>query len=247
MYESSFVIDVPIFAGWLYWANEKSALATSDAAFENIRLTEDTITQQVTDAYYNFITSAEALEYTKEYVETAVEGYDVAYGNYRAGVGTFLDLLTAQSTLADARASRIQAIAAWYQSILNISYMTGVINQSDCTSMGIKPEGRSKISDLAKGQTKDSDNTYYSGSENWDKCFEIILDNKNYSECTIITNDGECTLTVEDPNEFNERYITTDEGDFIIPIDATVNDHPCTTDPNETNKHETNKKDSHTY
>ena len=38
----------------------------------------------------------------------------VALGRYKAGVGTVLDLLLAQSALASARLQRIQAALDWY-------------------------------------------------------------------------------------------------------------------------------------
>jgi outer membrane protein TolC len=51
----------------------------------------------------------------------------VADGRYRAGVGSILDLLTAQSALADARSQEAQARSLWFLSMAQLAYATGAL------------------------------------------------------------------------------------------------------------------------
>ena len=48
-------------------------------------------------------------------------------GRYKAGVGSILDLLTAQSALAEARSQEAQARSLWFLSIAQLAHSTGVL------------------------------------------------------------------------------------------------------------------------
>ena len=51
----------------------------------------------------------------------------VAAGRYREGVGSIIDLLTAQSALASARAQQVQARWQWYTSLAQLARDAGVL------------------------------------------------------------------------------------------------------------------------
>ena len=51
-----------------------------------------------------------------------------ALGRYRAGVGSLLELLTAESALGDARAIRIQARLNWHIALLQLAHDVGVLD-----------------------------------------------------------------------------------------------------------------------
>ena len=48
-------------------------------------------------------------------------------GRYKAGVGSILDLLTAQSALAEARSQEAQARSLWFLTIAQLAHSTGVL------------------------------------------------------------------------------------------------------------------------
>ena len=54
---------------------------------------------------------------TRDLLASALQSAEVADGRYRAGVGSILDLLTAQSALADARSQEAQARSLWFLSM----------------------------------------------------------------------------------------------------------------------------------
>ena len=53
----------------------------------------------------------------------------VALGRYKAGVGTILDLLNAQSALANARLQRIQAMLDWHVSRATLARSIGTLDR----------------------------------------------------------------------------------------------------------------------
>ena len=61
----------------------------------------------------------------QDLLASASQSAEVAQGRYKAGVGSILDLLTAQTALANARAQEVQARANWLLSITSLAHDTG--------------------------------------------------------------------------------------------------------------------------
>jgi outer membrane protein TolC len=55
----------------------------------------------------------------------------VALGRYKAGVGSILDLLSAQSALEGARAQRVLATSDWFVSLAALARDTGTLTLSN--------------------------------------------------------------------------------------------------------------------
>jgi outer membrane protein TolC len=64
----------------------------------------------------------------EDLLASAQQSSEVALGRYKAGVGTVLDLLAAQSALADARAQRVQARLAWSVSLAQLTHDAGLLD-----------------------------------------------------------------------------------------------------------------------
>ena len=64
----------------------------------------------------------------------------IALSNYKAGTNTILDVLSAQSSLADSRAKKAQATRDWYSSLANLSYSTGSMCLPQCEACVNKEE-----------------------------------------------------------------------------------------------------------
>jgi outer membrane protein len=69
----------------------------------------------------------------------------VALGRYKAGVGSILDLLSAQSALESARAQRVQATADWYVSLAALARDTGTLTASSSHSLERIPITMEKV------------------------------------------------------------------------------------------------------
>ena len=81
----------------------------------------------VLNNYYTLQSALKNLEYSVEYLESAQENYKVALANYEAGTGDILDLLNAQSTLAEARDTRVESKTNWNEGLVNLAYSVGVL------------------------------------------------------------------------------------------------------------------------
>lgn len=120
-------ISFPLFRGFYY----KNGIKNAEANLENSRAqfmqTELAIIQTVTTSHMHVKTAAQNLKDTQEYLKSAEVEFDIALSGYKAGVATILDVLSAQSALADARTKKAQAHRAWYSSLVAIAYATGCL------------------------------------------------------------------------------------------------------------------------
>ncbi len=106
-------VTVPIFTGYnvAYGVRQaQAALEASEANADQVRLG---VSLGVWNAYYSLESSNQQLAVTSGLIKTAEENSQVAIGRYRAGVGTIVDVLTAQAGAALARQTRISAEFGW--------------------------------------------------------------------------------------------------------------------------------------
>ena len=123
-------ITVPIFTGFdvTYGVRQaQAALEVSEVNVDQVRLG---VSQGVWNAYYALKSANEQLSTTAALSKTAEENEQVALGRYQAGVGTIVDVLTAQTAAATARQVRINAELNWRvaraQLALALGRLTGV-------------------------------------------------------------------------------------------------------------------------
>jgi outer membrane protein len=60
-----------------------------------------------------------------EFFETATQSYKVAQGRYKAGIGTILELISAQSAVANAPQQCVQAVSNWRFARLKLALSLG--------------------------------------------------------------------------------------------------------------------------
>ncbi|MFZ4690051.1 MAG: TolC family protein [Polymorphobacter sp.] len=102
-------LSVPLFSGW----NTRYNIAAARAQLEQQQaLAEQTRQQAGLTVYSNYIAldnALSALGTARALVTSASASADLSQGRYKAGVGTFADLLNAQSALASARQQLVQS------------------------------------------------------------------------------------------------------------------------------------------
>ena len=106
-------LNVPLFAGYAPTYRIRAAEAqveTQKAQLERLRLQ---VALDVWTAYQNLTTASQSLRTTADLLNSAEQSERVALGRYKAGVGSILDVLNAQSALASARQQRIQSTFNW--------------------------------------------------------------------------------------------------------------------------------------
>jgi outer membrane protein len=118
-------VTVPIFTGFnvAYGVRQAQAvLEAREASAEQIRLQ---VSLDVWNAYYALDSANQQLTATATLVKTAENNQQVALGRYQSGVGTILDVLTAQTAAASARQLRINAEFNWQVSRTQLAAALG--------------------------------------------------------------------------------------------------------------------------
>jgi outer membrane protein len=121
---------MPIFSGFYYKNAIRIAEANKKQAEEQMVQTELQVIQEITNYHYNVRIAYETLHLAKAFLEAAEEQYVVALEQYKYGTNTILDVVSAQSSLADARARLQNGFQQWYTSLANLAYSTGIISPS---------------------------------------------------------------------------------------------------------------------
>jgi outer membrane protein len=121
-------LSVPIFSGYATTYHVRSAEAQFDAKnaqFQQVRLQ---VALDVWTAYQNLTTATQSLRTSADLLDSAQQSARVALGRYKAGVGSILDVLNAQSALASARLQRIQSTFNWNISRATLAQAMGSLD-----------------------------------------------------------------------------------------------------------------------
>lgn len=106
-------VTIPIFTGFAVTYGVRQAEAQLEASEVNVEQARLAVSLGVWNAYYALDSANQQLTVTAALGKTAEENEQAALGRYQAGVGTMVDVLTAQSAAATARQTRIQAELGW--------------------------------------------------------------------------------------------------------------------------------------
>ncbi len=117
----------PLFTGFTNSYNVVAARERVTAARATADQLRDQVIFQVFASYYALQTATLQVRTSEALLVSAQTAEDVASGQYKAGVGTILNVLTAQSALEAARAQQVQARWAWYTSLAQLSHNVGVL------------------------------------------------------------------------------------------------------------------------
>ena len=122
-------LNFPIFTGFNTTYRTRQAEARVEASEAQVEKLSNQITLDVWRAYQNLSTATETLKSTEALLESAIQSEQVALGRYKAGVGTIVDLLGAQSALASARQERVQAVYTWQIDKAALAQAIGILNR----------------------------------------------------------------------------------------------------------------------
>ncbi|HTK57169.1 MAG TPA: TolC family protein [Gemmatimonadales bacterium] len=133
-------LSIPLFNGftWEYEAEAARELARAQAARAD-QLGQRAVLEVFTD-YYALRTATQSVRTTEELYASAEESAQAALGRYRAGVGSLLELLTAESARGNARALKIQARLSWNTALLQLAHDVGVLDARGGHSLRIVPD-----------------------------------------------------------------------------------------------------------
>ena len=120
-------LTFPLFQGFYIENTIKVARAKLESAEAELEQVKLSIIQEVSNYRSDVSYAQESIEYAKAYLDSAEEDYKVNLKKYKVGTGTIVDLINAQTAVADARSRLAQAQNNWYTSIANLAYATGIL------------------------------------------------------------------------------------------------------------------------
>lgn len=139
-YTVSLGLRIPLFAGFSRIYDERQAAALADAAGARAEVLGQQVVFEVFSSYYALQTAARRVRTSDDLIASARQSSEVALGRYRAGVGSVLDLLAAQTALADARAQQVLARLEWNTSLARLAHDTGILDTRGGSSLRLAPD-----------------------------------------------------------------------------------------------------------
>ena len=115
----------PLFTGFRNVYDVRAARLQAELAQEDVRDLTQQIGLQVWSSYYAVQTAKQRITTSRDLLASAQESANVAAARYREGVGTIVDVLTAQSSLETARAQEVQARADYLLALAELAHATG--------------------------------------------------------------------------------------------------------------------------
>ena len=130
-FKAEVTLSIPLFKGLYYQNGIKNAEAKFLQSKALLEQTELDMIKEVTVSHSTVNSAANTLLCAKDYLIEANKRFEIALTNYKAGTGTILDVISAQSSLADARAKNARAKKDWFSSIATLAYSTGALCTPD--------------------------------------------------------------------------------------------------------------------
>lgn len=121
-------LTLPLFSGFDTTYRVRSAEARVDTVSAQREALRQQVALDVWTSYQTLLTATQSIRTTADLLASAEQSERVALGRYKAGVGTILDVLNAQSALAAARVQRIQAALDWYVSRAALARAVGTLD-----------------------------------------------------------------------------------------------------------------------
>jgi outer membrane protein len=130
-FSSLITLKIPLFAGF----GDRAAIHQAEAQLDSARANNDDLRSQVElqvwQAYQNLRTAAATLDSSAAQLKSATLAADVSNARYKNGLDTILDLLSAQTTLANARVQQVQARLDWAAARTALGHAVGGLTQPE--------------------------------------------------------------------------------------------------------------------
>ena len=121
-------VTVPLFTGYRNTYDIRSAEAQVEAREAERDVLRNQVSLDVWKSFQSLTTERTALANAGDLLKSALESDNVARARYRAGAGTLIDLLNAQSALANARFQQVQAQYNWHLAKASLANALGTLD-----------------------------------------------------------------------------------------------------------------------
>jgi outer membrane protein len=121
-------LSIPIFTGLDQMYNETAAGRRLSAQREQLEQTELNVEQDVWNSWNNYQTAKLAWETSWDFLASATKFKEIALGRYKEGLGTLLDVLSAQSQYASALQGQLDTHYNLLTARVNLIRSVGLLN-----------------------------------------------------------------------------------------------------------------------
>lgn len=118
-------VTIPLFEGFGRMYQVRQAEMQSEVQRATVAETKQKVGLDVWSSYHALGTATENIANSATLLDIAQQSYAAAERRYRAGVGNILELLNAQTSLANAKKQRIQALTDWRTARLQLAGTLG--------------------------------------------------------------------------------------------------------------------------
>lgn len=125
--QAGLVIRYSLFEGFAISNAIRRKQALANMARADAERQEQLVIEQVWNSYQNLVTAGQKVEASNELLNSAELSFESMLISYRAGIAQIVELLQAQSTLADARSENANARTLWYIALVHLAHDTGMI------------------------------------------------------------------------------------------------------------------------
>jgi outer membrane protein len=125
-----FSLSIPVFSGFSNTYKLRSAAAQKEQQAAELRDTELDTLVEVVKAYADAKSSLRNLGASEELIESAKGALDSTRQRYEKGAADILEILNAQSALADASQERIRCVAEWNEFRLKLLAIAGILGRT---------------------------------------------------------------------------------------------------------------------
>ena len=126
----SLTVNFPVFQGFFYINQERQVRAQIEEALANVDVQISTIATQVVSNYYLYETAAASLPTSEALLGYSKRAFQGLLMQYRMGTSSILDVLTALTTLSNARAQVVTTRTQWAASLANLAFSVGILQDS---------------------------------------------------------------------------------------------------------------------
>lgn len=133
-YSVGLTLNVPIFDGGRLRGLARAAERDAQRIEAQQDVYANTVTREVADAFYDARNAQAQQSRIADLLASATESAQAAEARYRNGVGSLLELLTAQADLARARQTAAQSESDWLAAYSRLSYALGRVPVTASTS-----------------------------------------------------------------------------------------------------------------
>jgi outer membrane protein TolC len=114
----------------------RAAMALSEAARAQLRQAELAASSEVWNRFAFYETAIQKYAFSTAFLQSATASYELALDSYKAGLRSFLDLLSAESLVADARSQQITARQEAFTALAALAHATGLMEKGGSAHIG---------------------------------------------------------------------------------------------------------------